>query len=44
LTYRRGRMCNVMREQKLPVLYATNAELCEGCTAAQIITNVLSAG
>jgi hypothetical protein len=44
LTYRRGRMCNVMREQKLPVLYATNAELCEGRTAAQIITNVSSAG
>ncbi len=44
VTYRRGRMCIVMRDQKLPVLYATNAELCEGLTAAQAMANVPSAG
>jgi len=44
VTYRRGRMCNVMRDQNLPVLYATNAELCEGLTAAQIMDNVANAG
>lgn len=44
LTYRRGRMCMVMREQKLPVIYATNAQLCESLTAAQIMTNVTAEG
>lgn len=43
VTYRRGRMCTVMREQKLPVLYASNAELCDGLTAAQAMANVTSA-
>jgi hypothetical protein len=44
LTYRRGRMCMVMREQKLAVIYATNAQLCESLTAAQIMANVTTEG
>ena len=43
VTYRRGRMSTVMREQKLPVIYATNAQLCEGFTAAQVMDNLASA-
>lgn len=42
LTYRRGRMCIVVREHKLPVTYATNAQLCESLTAAQIMGNVMT--
>jgi hypothetical protein len=42
LTYRRGRMCIVMREHKLPVTYPTNAQLCESLTAAQIMGNVMT--
>ncbi|RYF12256.1 MAG: hypothetical protein EOO77_17745 [Oxalobacteraceae bacterium] len=42
LTYRRGRMCIVVREHKLPVTYATNAQLCESLTAAQLMGNVMT--
>lgn len=44
LTYRRGRMCKVMQEQKLAVIYATNADLCERLTAAQLLMNVSAKG
>jgi hypothetical protein len=44
LTYRRGRMCTVMREQKLAVIYATNAQLCDSLTTAQIMDNVTTEG
>ncbi len=44
VTYRRGRMCAVMREQKLPVIYATNADLCEGFTAAQLFDRMTVKG
>ncbi|MHA0337469.1 MULTISPECIES: hypothetical protein [Sphingomonas] len=40
LTYRRGRMCTVVREEKLAVVYATNADLCESLTAAQLMANM----
>ncbi len=39
VTYRRGRMATVMRDEKLAVTYATDAALCEGVTAAQIMAN-----
>lgn len=42
LTYRGGRMCIVVREHKLPVTYATNAQLCESLTAAQLMGNVMN--
>ncbi len=44
VTYRRGRMCTVMREQKLPVIYATNADLCEELTAAQLLDKMTVKG
>ena len=44
LTYRRGRMCVVIREQKLPVIYATNADLAETLTAAQLLANMTVKG
>ena len=40
LTYRRGRMAKVMRDEKLSVTYATDAALCDGVTAAQVMANV----
>ena len=40
LTYRRARMCRVMQEQKLPVIYATNADLAESATAAELLANL----
>jgi hypothetical protein len=44
LTYRRGRMCTVVREEKLAVVYATNADLCESLTAAQLMANMTAGG
>jgi hypothetical protein len=44
LTYRRGRMCTVVREEKLAVVYATNADLCESLTAAQLMANMAARG
>ncbi|RYF16676.1 MAG: hypothetical protein EOO77_12290 [Oxalobacteraceae bacterium] len=40
LTYRRGRMAKVMRDEKLGVTYATDAAICEGITAAQVMAGV----
>lgn len=44
LTYRRARMCVVSREERLPVVYATNADLCESFTAAQLLANMTVKG
>jgi hypothetical protein len=44
LTYRRGRMAKVMRDEKLAVTYATDAALCEGVTAAQVMERLGARG
>ena len=44
VTYRRGRMAKVMRDEKLTVTYATDAAICEGVTAAQVMANVVTKG
>lgn len=40
LAYRRGRMTKVVRDERLPVSYATDAALCAGVTAAQAMARV----
>ncbi len=37
-------MCTVVREEKLAVVYATNADLCESLTAAQLMANMTARG
>ena len=44
VTYRRGRMAKVMRDKKLSVIYATDAAICEGVTAAQVMATVVARG
>ena len=44
LTYQRGRAAKVMRDEKLSVTYATDAALCDGVTAAQVMANVNAKG